>query len=276
MGKNAPMKLSIITINLNDKEGLAKTVESVCAQSYKDFEFIIVDGGSQDGSIAIIKNAGHQIPSLVWVSEPDTGVFNAMNKGINLAKGDYLLFLNSGDYLVEDTVIDQVFSRENSADILLGIARVSQDGETIWNAYPRESYSLNDFYHGSLAHQAAFIKKELFTRLGNYREDLRFMSDWEFFLRSLILNRCTLAPLDITICDYNLDGISSDKRNDKAMNLEKKIVYHDLGLDRIVVDYNQRDQWMNNHKPLLWAWNKPLLRTFIKMLYSLAQKVLKA
>ena len=267
------MKLSIITINKNNAEGLRKTVSSVVHQRFSDFEFILVDGASTDSSVDLVTDLLQDCRSPIRViSEPDTGVFNAMNKGISLAKGDYLLFLNSGDYLVDDGVLENVFSREYTADIILGIARVTKNGETIWMAYPKEDYSLNDLYHGSLAHQAAFIKNELFSRLGCYREDLRFMSDWEFFLRSLILNRCELTPLNIEICDYNLDGVSSDKRNAEAMALERQVVYNDLGLDRIVVDYAEQDKWREDHKPLLWAWNNAFLRRVILLLYQVALK----
>jgi Glycosyltransferases involved in cell wall biogenesis len=269
------MKLSIITINLNNRDGLTKTIQSVLSQSYGNFEFIIIDGESGDGSVDCIREAKRQFPSLYWISEPDSGVFNAMNKGIRLAQGDYLLFLNSGDSLVDKDVLEHVFSSDYSTDILLGIAWVTKQGDLIWRAYPKNEYTLNDFYYGSLAHQAAFIKKDMFDRFGLYREDLRFMSDWEFFLRTYIINRCTLTPLDIVICDYDAEGISSDKRNSSAIAYERQVVYKDLGLDRIIPDYSERDKWLAAHEPLLWACNQPILNKMIVWLYRLAQKIVK-
>lgn len=266
------MKLSIITVNLNNKGGLVRTVESVLSQSFKDFEYIIIDGGSRDGSKQIIQEASSRFPAMIWLSEPDSGVFNAMNKGVHLAKGDYFLFLNSGDFLVDNDVLARVFAKEYTDDILLGIARVTKQGKTVWKAYPKKEYTLNNLYHGSLAHQAAFIKKDLFNRFGDYREDLRFMSDWEFFLRTLILNRCSLSPLDIVICDYNIEGISSDKSNSAAIAQERQSVYLDLGLDRIVPDYAERDRWKDDHKALLWAWRNPVLHRLISFLYRFANK----
>lgn len=263
------MKLSVITVNLNNKDGLVKTFDSVLIQSFKDFEYIIVDGGSQDGSVEFIQSIAVKYPGLIWTSERDTGVFNAMNKGILRAKGDYLLFMNSGDYLVDKDVFASVFANDHSSDILLGAARVSEHGKIVWTAYPKSEYTLNDLYHGSLAHQAAFIKKDLFSCYGMYREDLKFMSDWAFFLDVLVLHDGSVEPLDILISDYNSEGLSSDAGNRVAIKKEKEKVFSSFGLDRVVVDYQERDDWMATHKPMLWAWNKRLLRSMILFLYRL-------
>lgn len=265
-------KLAIITINLNNKKGLIKTIDSVLEQSFKDFEYVIVDGGSSDGSFDVIQATAVRFPELIWRSEPDTGVFNAMNKGIHLSKGEYLLFLNSGDYLVNDSVLSHVFNELHDADILLGIARVTKHGNVIWNAFPKIRYTLNDFYHGSIAHQASFIKRDLFVSNGDYREDLIFMSDWEFFLRALILKQCSILPLDVLICDYNCEGLSSDAKNRAVILQEKTKVFSDLGLDRIISDYSEREQWLSNHRPALWAWKNPILHRLISFLYKLSHK----
>ncbi len=263
------MKLTVITVNLNNRKGLVKTVESVLNQSFRDFEYIIVDGGSHDGSYEFIREIAEKHPGVVWTSERDKGVFNAMNKGIMKAKGEYLLFMNSGDYLVDRDVLASVFADEHSSDILLGAARVSESGKIVWTAFPKSNYSLNDLYHGSLAHQASFIKKSLFEQHGLYREDLKFMSDWAFFLKVLVLNGGSLESLDVLVSDYNAEGLSSDLKNRGAIEAEKAKVFSDFGLDRIVVDYKDWDNWMVQHKPILWAWNKDILRTIIMFLYRL-------
>ena len=110
------MKLSIITVNLNNKTGLEKTVKSVCSQTFEEFEFIIIDGGSTDGSLDIIKRYEDNISC--WVSEQDKGVYNAMNKGIKMAKGEYLQFLNSGDSLINSDVLNKVFKENKTEDII--------------------------------------------------------------------------------------------------------------------------------------------------------------
>src|SRR5690348_17657794 len=107
-------KLSIITINLNNVKGLQKTMESVFAQTFTDYEYIIIDGGSTDGSVSEIKK--HQNKLVYWISENDKGIYNAMNKGIVKANGEYILFMNSGDYLYTDNTIKEVFQKSNNED----------------------------------------------------------------------------------------------------------------------------------------------------------------
>jgi len=113
------MKLSIITVNLNNKSGLQKTIDSVISQTYKDFEWIIIDGGSTDGSKELIEQYSQYI--TYWISEPDKGIYNAMNKGIVQAKGEYLQFLNSGDALYDKYVLDKILKATNiTSDIITG------------------------------------------------------------------------------------------------------------------------------------------------------------
>ena len=111
-------KLSVITINFNNAIGLEKTIKSVIEQKFTDFEFVIIDGDSSDGSKEIIKKYSNKIS--YWVSEKDKGIYNAQNKGIERAIGEYCLFLNSGDYLVDTTVFQTVFSEKRTQDIIYG------------------------------------------------------------------------------------------------------------------------------------------------------------
>ena len=112
------MTLSIITVNLNNRDGLLRTIESVISQTFKDFEWIVIDGGSTDGSKELIEQYADHF--AYWVSEPDTGIYNAMNKGIKMAKGEYMQFLNSGDFLRSSTILYDVFSIMPKADIIYG------------------------------------------------------------------------------------------------------------------------------------------------------------
>ena len=114
-------KLSVITINYNNKNGLIKTINSVINQTYKDFEFIIIDGGSTDGSLEVIQEYSGQIN--YWVSEPDNGIYHAMNKGIVMAKGEYCNFMNSGDCFFDEQVLKNAFSHNLSVDIFIGKAK---------------------------------------------------------------------------------------------------------------------------------------------------------
>ena len=112
------MKLSVITINFNNRDGLRKTIESVVNQTFKDFEYIIIDGGSTDGSVDVIKEYADRID--YWVSEPDKGIYNAMNKGIDVAKGEYCIFMNSGDCFYVNDVYENVFRELDGVDIIIG------------------------------------------------------------------------------------------------------------------------------------------------------------
>ena len=109
--------LSIITINLNNREGLRKTIESVVNQTFQDFEFIVIDGASTDGSVEVIQD----YPRInYWISEPDTGIYNAMNKGIAKATGEYCLFLNSGDTLFQINTLTGILQSNPKGDIIFG------------------------------------------------------------------------------------------------------------------------------------------------------------
>jgi glycosyltransferase involved in cell wall biosynthesis len=176
------LKLSIITINKDNASGLEKTIQSVISQTYSDFEYIIIDGNSTDGSVEILKKYDAKIN--YWVIEPDTGIYNAMNKGIRKAQGEFCLFLNSGDWLISSTILDNVFTEISTcipSDIYYS-DRTQTDG-TVFN-FP-ESLTINYLISTPLSHQNSFIKRSLFFEHGFFNEDLSFVSDWEFFLKEL-------------------------------------------------------------------------------------------
>ena len=264
------MKLSIITINLNNRLGLSLTMSSVLCQSFKDFEYVIIDGDSSDGSVELIKSIADNDSRITWLSEKDSGVFNAMNKGIAMSSGDYLLFLNSGDYLADANVIERVFSQDVNCDLIIGQCRVTKNGSTVYISQPGAHYSLDFFFRGSISHQSTFIHKELFNRFGGYPEDLRLMGDWAFFLKSIVLGGCSIKPIDLIISNYNLDGISSDPNNNSLIQEEKNQVYSSLHLNNIICDYTQWDNWKQQHEAFLWAWSKQVFRKPLEAAFRFA------
>lgn len=150
------MKLSIITVNRNNTEGLRKTIESVVSQTYTDFEYIIIDGASTDGSVDIIKEYADRI--TYWVSEPDNGIYNAMNKGILKAKGEYLQFLNSGDWLTNNDVLKYVFDLRRDEDVLYGDEFLFYNiNKIVRKAYPQK-LTFYDLFVGSISHEGSFYK----------------------------------------------------------------------------------------------------------------------
>lgn len=196
-------KLSIITINFNNSAGLERTVESVLSQTFSDYEYIIIDGGSTDGSVEIIKK--HETHIDYWVSEQDKGVYHAMNKGILKASGEYCYFLNSGDFLWTNDVLEKVFLQSNGEDIVYG--NMIHGGLNTVDHGMQEIRFFN-FFVGSIYHQSAFIKRELFKVIGLYNESLNIVSDWEFFVKAIFLENCSIHYINISIALYETGGLS--------------------------------------------------------------------
>ncbi len=208
------MKLSIITINYNNAIGLRQTMDSVLSQSFHDFEYIIIDGGSSDDSSTIIKNFAPQL--TYWCSEPDKGIYNAMNKGIAHATGDYLLFINSGDTLVTSDTLAEVEPYLGSADIIYGnlIFDYKTSQKEFLRIYP-DSLDSGFFYNDSLPHPASFISKQLLVN-NPYDETYRIVSDWIFFTKAIVQDACTILHIPITVSRFSVDGISSNNTDTDA------------------------------------------------------------
>ena len=230
------MKLSIITVNLNNHDGLQKTIDSVICQTFQDYEWIVIDGGSTDGSKELIEQNFEHFS--YWVSEPDKGIYNAMNKGIKVAKGEYLQFLNSGDWLVDETALERCFSQNLVADVLYGDLYLYDNGLKREIVYP-EALTLKVFYRSSLCHQSSFIRRELFHD-GLYNEGYRIVSDWEFFLRQALNNKSFKHINEFVTC-YDLGGISST--NEELLRAERKKVISEVLPKMLVDDYEAMEGW---------------------------------
>lgn len=215
-------KLSVITINFNNSAGLQKTLQSVVKQTYTNLEYILIDGGSSDSSVDIIKQ--HESSIHYWVSEPDKGIYNAMNKGIAQATGEYCLFLNSGDVLVANDVLTKVFSNQIDDEIIYGDIYFGKRKVS----FP-ENLDLEYFVKSSLGHPSTFIKRELFSKIGYYNESLKIISDWEFFVKAIVIEKCTYHYLiGQPISIFNVGGASMDAINEKKHHLEKVMVLNNL------------------------------------------------
>lgn len=197
--------LSIITINFNNAEGLEKTINSVVSQSYHDFEYIVIDGGSDDNSVNIIKL---QSKINQWVSEKDAGIYDAMNKGISRASGQYLLFLNSGDYLNEN-VLNRIFKETYTQDIVYGNMKINWGGGKVTDGFMPDKITLEHMVTDTLWHPVSFIKKELFNKFGLYNTTYKIVSDYDFFFKTIIINKVSTLHLNEFISEYNVEGLSS-------------------------------------------------------------------
>ena len=228
------MKLSIVTINLNNRQGLEKTIASVINQKKIDFEYIIIDGGSKDGSIHVIEQFKNNISK--WISENDSGIFKALNKGIKLAIGEYILFLHSGDVLLNNNILFEIFNEKHTEDILYGdIKYYNPKTERYMVTSLPETLDLYFFYKQNLWHQASFIKKELFEKIGLYNEENKYVSDWQFFFEAIIDYQVIYKNLQKCITNYDMyNGISihhrSESDNEKQKILKLKLAEPILNL----------------------------------------------
>jgi glycosyltransferase involved in cell wall biosynthesis len=227
-------KLSIITINLNNAVGLKKTIESVVNQSYYQFEYIIIDGASIDDSVGVINMFKDKID--YWVSEKDNGIYHAMNKGILKACGEYCIFLNSGDLLV-DNILDNVFSLDFNEDIIYGNAIFEdKDGPiNINQGCGKSSLSFYDFYSDTIRHQSAFIKRRLFDEYGLYDESFSIVSDWYFFIKAIIFGDATCQYRNINISHFDIGGIGTNFTQQHKE--ERETVFRKLLPEKVIIDY---------------------------------------
>jgi glycosyltransferase involved in cell wall biosynthesis len=175
--------VSIITVTFNAKKLIADTIESVLAQTWLNYELIVIDGASTDGTLEILRKYESHIKLL---SEPDKGIYDAMNKGISRAKGDWIYFLNAGDRFYDHKVLEDIFSREITGDIEMVYGKVRTMNYpggidiTIGN-----EVRMKDFhYRVGLCHQAVFTRASAFTKIGNYNASrYRIIADQEWFVR---------------------------------------------------------------------------------------------
>lgn len=278
------MKLSIITINYNNAEGLRRTLASVAAQTYSEIKHIIIDGGSTDGSVDVIKeyeekptpNPSLKGREIKWVSEKDNGIYNAMNKGIEIAMGrrvvndnhtsnithntsqeslcDYVQILNSGDLLASPDVTERMMNALNSFPsgrdgvgfpaIFYGNMLKSYDGKTIINRdacggdmYTPESFLY--FYKGTLNHDCAYIRRDLFEKYGLYNDQMKICSDWEWYVRAIVLGgeKPVYTNIDVTIFDMN--GVSeSYGKNADLIKRERREYLESILPPAVLHDYD--------------------------------------
>jgi glycosyltransferase involved in cell wall biosynthesis len=197
--------LAIVTINFNNFNGLKKTVNSVLNQSDKQIEFIIIDGGSTDGSKEFIEE--NQKKVNYWVSENDRGVYHAMNKGLEKVTAEYCLFLNSGDYLINEETIKTVKNLiDSQATMVYGLIQW-EETNALWN--PKKDLKAFEMTKNSMIpHQGTFFKTNILKKLNGYKENFKVISDWGIMLE-LIEKGYTTQKLNLIISTCEKQGISA-------------------------------------------------------------------
>lgn len=261
------MLFSIITINYNNQKGLRHTIDSVVSQTCHDYEYIIIDGGSTDESVDVIKENQDKI--TYWVSEKDKGIYHAMNKGIAKAHGNYCIFMNSGDEFFTSKVLEIVSTHLHGEDIVVGKVVSMRDNSIIFNPPDRE-ISLYYLYSGTIPHQSSFIRLELQKKY-LYDESLKIVSDWKFFLQSVIIYNCSIKYIEEIISKFDLDGISTS--NPEAMWKEKESVLKELFPARLLADYKQ----MKSSECLTQSLTPQLRKNYVldRILFNFGKYMLK-
>lgn len=231
-----PYKITIITVVLNNLSGFTKTAKSILSQtSFERIEWIVIDGGSRDGTKEAILAYDNDIS--YWVSEPDKGIYDGMNKGIRQAKGLYTLFLNAGDSFVQNDTIEhvlQIINSKKTIDYFSGNAFLTQNGKlTKISTPPRVITGLYLFKH-SLCHQSTFIRTTRLLQWGGYDNSFKIVADAKFFFEDIVLRGATYFCMDFPVCYYDIDGISSihymttlDERNRFLHQLLPPVIYND-------------------------------------------------
>ena len=272
------IKVTIITINYNNASGLRKTMESVLAQTSKDFEYIVIDGaapqppkggvsdraviesyvnsveGQENGYMrcSFLSSASGRRVGGGFFSEPDNGIYHAMNKGIRMAQGEYIHFLNSGDWLVDKHVVEDMLNFLNPltpfpsprgeglgvrCDVLIGnVIAVRPDGKVRYKKY-NPDVSLYTFYRGTIEHTSAYIRRDLFDKYGLYDENLKIVSDWKWYLQVVGLNKARVQFTDRYVTCFDTTGISSTNLQlDKS---ERRQVLEELLPAAVLADYDK-------------------------------------
>lgn len=261
------MKLSIITINYNNADSLRKTLASVAEQTYRDIEHIIIDGGSTDGSVEVIKEYVRMNPNndpffkhtIKWVSEKDNGIYNAMNKGIRKATGAYVQILNSGDILASPDVTEHMVAEVEKAkypELLYG-NMIKKDYATgiIIGKSGEVEYSLRQYYSATLNHDCCYIRRDLFDTYGFYDENLKIVSDWKWFLQTIGFGKVKPVYVDIDVTVFDASGISES--NLELRNKERRNVLEEVLPSTVIADYDKyafpMEQYNRLRKYHLWG-----------------------
>ena len=216
------MKISVITVCYNAQKTIENTIQSVLNQTYQDIEYIVIDGASTDDTLSILQKYNTQ---LKYISEKDNGLYDAMNKGINLASGEYIMFLNADDKFYNDKVIEN-FAKEcemQKTDIVYGNLAFLKDGNISIQRHKR----LNKIYliKNTPQQPATFYKKSIFEKVGLFNTNFRIVADQEWFLRAFLKFHISSHWLDETVTIFSTDGLSNNPAHEQKHESERKKMF---------------------------------------------------
>ncbi len=214
-------KISIVTVSLNCLHALAKTVASVVGQTFENIEYVIIDGGSTDGTLEFLQGLSGNIK---WISEPDSGIYNAMNKGVRAASGEWICFMNAGDTFYNNGVCKQIFESEHAeADVVYG--NVERNGRLIVAKQARAIHRM------PFCHQSCFVRTEL-LRKTPFDESYRLSGDFKFF-RRIMQDGARFERLPMPVCIFDTGGLTSLNREEALLENIRVVKEFDKGLDRL-------------------------------------------
>lgn len=297
------MKISIITVNLNNAAGLKATLESVAKQSYHEFEHIIIDGASNDGSVEIIREYESIISNrksiiLKWVSEPDKGIYDGMNKGVEIASGirvvnalnrsefledknkvikkasgEYVYFLNSGDTLATEDTIQEMIDAINGSDFVIGRVNKTYQGRMVGQTdlLKEEDMSLYQMFLHGINHQAALIKRPLLVTTP-YDVNVRLSADWKFFVQKIVLESASVKFMDITFANFDITGVSA---NTEALRKERVQILDSFVPERIARDYLAVSPHYYEVIRVQWLLKHPLWYKLYRGIATLGRKIMR-
>ena len=250
--------ISIITINYNNGEGLGRTLNSVFSQTHLPTELIIIDGGSTDESVNIIKRYSEKIS--YWISEPDKGIYAAQNKGLARAVCDYVIFLNSGDVFFDKDILQKASLFFGQADIIYGDLQIKEPAKS-WVKKYNEKLTFGYFLRDTLPHQGSFIRRSIFEKTGFLDETLEICSDWKFFIEAVCRHNVSTYYLDFVVSEYDYTGISSIGESRNKMDCEKQAVLN-KEFRRFYEEYLEFSELKKKYIPLA---NSRFMKTYLKI-----------
>lgn len=261
------MKLSIVTICLNEEKTILRTIQSVLEQTFSDFEYIIIDGGSTDGTCQIISNYEDKLK--LSISEPDNGLFDAMNKSLNHANGEYVIFLNSGDSFASSDVLSKVFNSGYNYDLIYGDVIFQYSSGIKFRRKSPKSLNKLYFYIDSLNHQTVFMKRELLLKAAPFDVSFKIIADYDLILKCVYQLNCSYKHVDLPISIFYLNGISSDPKYFLTQSKERQICLQRYFSNEELIRFNKYHIFYDIiYKKIKYAWSLVLSTISKKYLYG--------
>lgn len=232
------MLFSIITINRNNAAELDKTISSVVALKKGNFEFIVIDGNSTDNSLDIIHKYEEHID--YYISEPDSGIYNAMNKGLAVAKGDFVIFMNSGDQFDNSNALYDLENHDMHADVIFCSWKKTDGQKNLQYCEPEENITLYKllYHHGCVCHQATFVRTNVMKELGGFDEDKKIVSDTCFLIKAFVMYGKTYKNISVCTTKSLVGGVSDSQKALLQIKLEFKS-FIDKNLPYLSDDYER-------------------------------------